>query len=138
MSGLLCCKCLGGDKKKLDVSADYLLPGGEWDPSLSTPDKSRSRSSNSSTSNARQHRQSNSSRISIRSLLTGGGWRGRLKREQSSKEEDGQSKGDYQPPPLIPSKTLPSIEEFKLLRTVGKGAFGKVCLLVYNKVGVLD
>lgn len=35
--------------------------------------------------------------------------------------------GSYVPPVVPQSRTLPVFEDFKLLRTVGKGAFGKVC-----------
>ena len=34
--------------------------------------------------------------------------------------------GDYEPPVVPPSQKLPTYEEFRLLKTVGRGAFGKV------------
>ena len=34
--------------------------------------------------------------------------------------------GEYEPPTVPPSRTLPTFEEFRLLKTVGRGAFGKV------------
>lgn len=135
----LCCGCLG---KKENESSDYLLPGGAWDPSLSQSTASnRSRHSTRSAASVAsiKQRPSNSSLSSIRSLLSGGGWRGRLNRTQSSNEDLESNRGDYQPPPLVPSRTLPTIEEFKLLRTVGKGAFGKVqdsCILTWITVSI--
>ena len=134
MTSLLCCNCAEKKNSFGGSSTHYLLPGGEWDPGSSVV-SDRSRATNASTSSSARgqgrHRSSKSSLRSIRSLLTGGGWRGRLNRARSSFDDlDGNtnsSKGDYQPPPLMPSKTLPTIDEFKLLRTVGKGAFGKVC-----------
>jgi len=132
MTSLLCCKCAEKNTTGFGTSTNYLLPGGEWDPNVSSSAASdRSRASNvSAASRGRgRHRSSKSSLKSIRSLLTGGGWRGRQNRARSSFDDlnSSGSKGEYQPPPLLPSKTLPTIDEFKLLRTVGKGAFGKVC-----------
>lgn len=34
--------------------------------------------------------------------------------------------GEYEPPAVPPTQKLPSFEEFRLLKTVGRGAFGKV------------
>ena len=35
--------------------------------------------------------------------------------------------GNYEPPVVPHSQKLPTYEEFRLLKTVGRGAFGKVC-----------
>ena len=81
---------------------EYLLPGGEWDPSHST---GSNRSSRSTRSN----------------------WSARLRRSKSDRSSDIVSDGKYSPPPFVPhSKKLPTFEDFRLLKTVGKGAFGKV------------
>lgn len=78
---------------------DFLLPGGEWDPSVSTG--------------------SNRSRRSVKL------------RKSKSKQSNGDlasDVGSYDPPPFVPScRKLPTFEEFRLLKTVGKGSFGKVC-----------
>ena len=99
----ICC-CVSGNKEsdliastKSHTDHDYLLPGGEWDPSLSTPPS-----------------QSHSSKK-----------RHSTKELANSLERDGL----YQPPALVPSPTLPTFDDFKLLKTVGRGAFGKVSLL---------
>ena len=76
----------------------FLLPGGEWDPSLSTV----SRSSTKVTPRG------------IRRVVSKTG------RDQSERE------GLYQPPAVLPSRDLPTFDDFRLLRTVGRGAFGKV------------
>ena len=77
---------------------DFLLPGGEWDPSISTA--------------------SNRSKRSIK-----------LRKSKNRSNSDGASDvGSYDPPPFVPScRKLPTFEEFRLLKTVGKGSFGKVC-----------
>lgn len=81
---------------------EYLLPGGEWDPSNST---GSNRSSRSTRSN----------------------WSARLRRSKSDRSSDIVSDGNYDPPPFVPhSRKLPTFEDFRLLKTVGKGAFGKV------------
>ncbi len=100
----LCC-CVSGNKEsdfitsttKSHTDHDYLLPGGEWDPSISVPP-------NLSHSTKKKK---NSTKELFNSL-----------------ERDGL----YQPPAVVPSPTLPTFDDFKLLKTVGRGAFGKVSL----------
>ncbi len=111
-----CCCCYADveDKGRTVPNAsiteeDYLLPGSEWDPSISTAS-------------------------SVHQTTTRRSWRtGLLKRRSRARGGSGSStssagNGDYVPPhvPPTPSRTLPTFEEFKLLKTVGKGAFGKV------------
>ena len=84
------------------TDGEYLLPGGEWDPSIST-------ASNRSTRSMRSN------------------WSARLRRSKSDRSSDIVSDGNYSPPPFVPhSRKLPTFEDFRLLKTVGKGAFGKV------------
>ena len=62
-------------------------------------------------------------------LLPGGEWDGRSSRGSSvwsSRTSTRSTTGNYEPPPVPPTKTLPSFDDFRLLRTVGRGAFGKV------------
>ncbi len=110
MSSLICCarSKTKGDRefRRVLSDGDYLLPGGEWDPSLSVHPTSA------------EHK---GSRFNVRSLLSK-----RINRGNSAASLDLQGSGEYQPPPLQPSRTLPTMEEFKLLKTVGRGAFGKV------------
>ena len=127
---VLCCGCLrDDDKRKAVAGGGYLLPGGEWDPSLYSP-KPVVTGRSIHDSSGDPFSKTNSS---VRSFLSR-----KLRRKRSSlysqtTQSDGGGgageggRGDYQPPPLVPSKTLPTFEEFKLLKTVGKGAFGKVC-----------
>lgn len=79
----------------------FLLPGGQWDPSLSTISKS-------------------STRVTpprgLRRVLS------KIGRDQDQSEREGL----YQPPAVLPSRVLPTFDDFGLLRTVGRGAFGKV------------
>lgn len=128
MSRFLCCCLQDGDEKKV-TDGDYLLPGGDWDPSLSSSPlavRTDSRRQSPSESSARHLSYNTSS--SVRSFLTRR-WRGKKSsRYSQTPQPDGDGgRGEYQPPPLVPSKTLPTFDEFKLLKTVGKGAFGKVC-----------
>ena len=89
------------------VESDYLLPGStQWDPSRSSSNKSRPWSS--------LKRSSKNKDNSKKSTVT-----------HSEVGLDSPS-GDYQPPLVPPSQKLPSFEEFRLLKTVGRGAFGKV------------
>ena len=119
---MLCClssKKIDNNERKDPLSdGDYLLPGGEWDPSVSR----RGVGSNSVSTNS-----GTSITSSLRAL-----WTRRLRgKKRYLRTPDGekakQESGDYQPPPLAPSRTLPTFDEFKLLKTVGRGAFGKVC-----------
>ena len=99
----LCCGCACATEEKDGrtqsvAEEDFLLPGGEWDPSLS-------------------HVSSRSTRSSTRA-----------KHSVRSKRNQSDAAGDYVPPPVPAAKTLPTFDEFRLLKTVGKGAFGKVGL----------
>ena len=89
--------------------SDYLLPGSRFDPSVSENGSS------------------------FRSKLRWGNWQG-------SKNKPGYKKPsvthsvvgmdspcEYEPPSVPASQKLPTYEEFRLLKTVGRGAFGKVC-----------
>ena len=97
----LCC-CVSANKES-DITTstrsltdeDYLLPGGEWDPSVSV-------------------RKSNHSRKKHKELFS----------STTSTERDGHL-GLYQPPAIVSAQVLPTFEDFKLLRTVGRGAFWK-------------
>ncbi len=122
-----CCCCVDVQEEGRTVPAtsiteeDYLLPGSEWDPNVST--------ASSLHPSPRNTRSSRTGRRSRRS----GGFLSRTRarkrsRGSSGSSLDGASNGDYVPPrvPPTPSRTLPTFEEFKLLKTVGKGAFGKV------------
>ena len=104
----LCCCCGGCAKGGEDGAdhggeADYLLPGGEWDPSVSAM-VGRS-----------QHNRTR-------------GQRRRHGSDPKSKEfgDTGESAGAYVPPEVPGSTSLPTFQDFKMLKTVGKGAFGKV------------
>ena len=108
----LCCCCCADVKDDTRnapsttvTEEDYLLPGSEWDPSIST-------------GSAQSRQSSRPGRFKARGRSRGG----------SGTSSDGTSNGGYVPPvvPPTPSRTLPTFEEFKLLKTVGKGAFGKV------------
>lgn len=128
MSALGCCARSPGAKgSRGSVNAppegDYLLPGGAWDPALSSPPSSRSRGS---TKRSRVSTRTNYT-SSIRSF-----WSKRFRGTRSSQDEvegnlpEAEGSGEYQAPPMVPSKTLPVIKDFKPLKTVGRGAFGKV------------
>lgn len=103
-----CCSCIGGDGGEAgdENEVDYLLPGGEWDPSVS-----------GNASRPGSNRIKRGSRTS----------RGRRRTRTSSEEsaEDG-SACAYIPPEVPGATTVPTFRDFKLLKTVGKGAFGKV------------
>lgn len=64
-------------------------------------------------------------------LLPGGDveWDG-LSKSFVARKRTTETKGTYVPPsiPAVNLQSLPTIEEFRLLRTVGRGAFGKVGL----------
>lgn len=111
------CACATGTKEGGPQSGpeeDFLLPGGEWDPSLS---HASSRSSRSSTRG----------KSSIRSRIV----------RADSDGQSGAAAGDYVPPPVPAAKTLPTFDEFRLLKTVGKGAFGKVMMCVHSPSRIL-
>lgn len=118
MSKLLC--CLRSPKPSSDNAplpdGDYLLPGGAWDPSIST---SPSRFSRRTPRSRGSSRTSNSSIRSFWSRRFRGSSKGNL-------DSNTTGRGDYQAPPMVPSKTLPNSQDFRLLKTVGRGAFGKV------------
>lgn len=58
-------------------------------------------------------------------LLPGGEWDPQSSR--SSRAASG-GRGGYVPPAVQPSSGLPVVQDFQLLKTLGKGAFGKVTL----------
>ena len=94
------------------VESDYLLPGSAWD----------------STS-------SSGSSKSVWGSLRGRGSKnkGTNKKPSVTHSEVGlDSPGDYEPPAVPPSQKLPAFEEFRLLKTVGRGAFGKVLNLALS------
>lgn len=130
MSRLLCCvRGEGEDRGKGNAikEGDYLLPGGEWDPSISS---SPSRiSKNHGRTESELSRSSRTTNSSIRSFLSKRFGRHSGRSQASASSVENLAAGDYQPPPLVPSKTLPTFEEFKLLKTVGRGAFGKASAL---------
>lgn len=131
MSRLFCCVKGERGEKAAVKEEDYLLPGGEWDPSLSaSPSRSTALPPSNQATKTRVHTDSGAStRSSIRSFFSRKFGRGSGRSRAStaaSTENLVAGGGEYQPPPLVPSKTLPTVEEFKLLKTVGRGAFGKV------------
>lgn len=83
----------------LTSEEDYLLPGGEWDPSVSGSTKGRSK---------RRRR----SRSEVNSV--------------ESESADGSGACAYVPPEVPGATSLPKFQDFRMLKTVGKGAFGKV------------
>ena len=103
---LCCCcgLCAKGEEDGADHGgeADYLLPGGEWDPSVAVVRRT-------------QHNRTK-------------GQRRRQGSDTRSKEfgDTGESAGAYVPPEVPGSTSLPKFQDFKMLKTVGKGAFGKV------------
>lgn len=107
----LLCSCLRGeeDGEMYKNEADYLLPGGEWDPSVSASVRERSS----------RRRGAARSRNSGRSGSNRGGSVG-----DDGAEDDS---GSFYSPPEVPGATsIPRFQDFKLLKTVGRGAFGKV------------
>lgn len=90
------------------VEGEYLLPGSEWDTS-------RSGSVWSSFRGSRKKGKKKGS--DKKPLIT-----------HSVVGLDSPS-GDYEPPAVPPSQKLPAFDEFRLLKTVGRGAFGKVRLV---------
>lgn len=96
---------MGGEEDEAGFrdESDYLLPGGEWDPSLSASVKPRSRRNRGGRS---------------------GGGGGSFADDGEAGEE---SRGSFYVPPEVPGATSTAkFQDFKLLKTVGKGAFGKV------------
>ena len=121
MSQWLCCcsdssSDAAGKRRSSTAGHDYLLPGSEWDTSSS--------GSSSFLSSFRGSKKSNRGRGSGN------------KRPPVTHSEVGldSPSGDYQPPVVPPSQKLPTFEEFRLLKTVGRGAFGKVCGSRYKSV----
>ena len=88
------------------VERDYLLPGSSWD-STST---------------------SGSFKSSVWGSLRGSKKKAASKKPAVTHTEVGLDSptGNYEPPAVPPSQKLPTFEEFRLLKTVGRGAFGKV------------
>ena len=105
-----CCSCLRGEEEEEGYrhEADYLLPGGEWDPSLSGPSKDSPRRS--------------------RGRSRGRGRRSRDRDGRVADDGTESESGSFYTPPEVPwaVSSPPSFQDFKLLKTVGKGAFGKV------------
>ena len=101
-----CCPCIRGedDGAQYRDEVDYLLPGGEWDPSISGRQRSR--------------------------RSGGGGSRGRGHSRDGTLADDGaeSESGSFYTPPAVPGAAAapPKSGDFRLLKTVGKGAFGKV------------
>lgn len=150
MSTLCCCCCTQGDSEKGVPEVDYLLPGGAWDPNISASASASSpiRTTNRSLGDAASSSHHHSSSSSRAGRISAGGkassyssslrsfWTKRFRSSRSSQSSRAgregyvgggdDAGGDYQPPPVVPSKTLPTCEDFKLLKTVGRGAFGKV------------
>ena len=109
----LCCCCACTKEKEDDnppsEEVDYLLPGGEWDPSRS-----------SLVSNI--HRSTHAAKRSPKHSL----WR----RGSGGREES--AAGAYIPPDVPGATSIPKFNHFKMLKTIGKGTFGKVCVDLYN------
>jgi hypothetical protein len=87
------------------IENDYLLPGSSFDSTTS----SRSRLGWSSRHSSKKKYASKKPAVT-----------------HSVVGLDSPSGGDYEPPAVPPSQKLPTYEEFRLLKTVGRGAFGKV------------
>ncbi|CAI8043945.1 Protein kinase 2 [Geodia barretti] len=101
-----CCSCMGEEEDEAGYrnESDYLLPGGEWDPSLSSSVvKRRSRRS--------------------RGRDSGGASGSGSFADNGAGGEDSESL--YTPPEVPGATSVPKFQDFKLLKTVGKGAFGK-------------
>ena len=104
----LCCCCSCTKEKEEDNrqtgEEDYLLPGGEWDPSVS----------------GISHRSTHGTKHAPKHSL----WR--------RGSEEGASA--YVPGAM----SVPKFNHFKMLKTIGKGAFGKVCMnAVYTRACTL-
>ena len=97
---------MGGDEDEAGYrhESDYLLPGGEWDPSLSASRSRRSRNDRGGSGKS--------------------GGSGSFADDGASGGEEGESL--YTPPEVPGATSAPKFQDFKLLKTVGKGAFGKV------------
>lgn len=115
MSRWLCCCADGTGNDGVargqinTVESDYLLPGSSrWDAS------SRSTVTSSKGVWGSLRRDKDKAANKKKSTVT-----------HSEVGLDSPS-GDYEPPRIPPSQKLPSFEEFRLLKTVGRGAFGKV------------
>ena len=89
---------------------DYLLPGSSFDAATSSSSQ-RSRLGWSSRHSSKKKHASKKPAVT-----------------HSVVGLDSPS-GDYEPPVVPPSQKLPAYEEFRLLKTVGRGAFGKVWTL---------
>lgn len=134
MSRLLC--CVGGEEGDRGGKArgpgsvkesDYLLPGGEWDPSISSSPLRTVAHHHGPAARSDSTASDRTTSSSVRSFLSKRFRRKSRHSETSNRANSvADNNGGYLPPPLVPSKTLPTIDEFKLLKTVGRGAFGKV------------
>ena len=80
-----------------ESEVEYLLPGGEWDPNLTGSTKRNSTRS-----------RKGSGQVSSDGAAENGG------------------ACAYVPPEIRGTTSLPKFQDFKMLKTVGKGAFGKV------------
>lgn len=87
----------GEDETDHANEEEYLLPGGEWDPSLS--------------------------RSNSRSKLS------RRKGSRTNAESEVGGVGAYIPPQVPGATSLPKFQDFRMLKTVGRGSFGKVAYM---------
>lgn len=100
------------------TSEDYLLPGGEWDPSVSSsPGHKAGRGNRRGITRSASGRKKKKS--SLREF-----WTRRFHGSHAASEEF--VSGEYQAPVAPASRSLPTLQEFRMLKTVGRGAFGKV------------
>ena len=110
---MCCCRDKSAERpqksQKKNVESDYLLPGSRFDPSVSENGgsfKGKRRWGNWQAS----RNKSGSKKSSVTHSVVGM-----------------DSPNEYEPPVVPASQNLPTYEEFRLLKTVGRGAFGKVC-----------
>lgn len=122
MSRWVCC-C--GDSSSSDhpgrgqinsIENDYLLPGSSFDHSASSSQRSRLGWSSRNSSKKKHASKKPAVTHSVVGLDSPG--------------------GDYEPPVVPPTQKLPTYEEFRLLKTVGRGAFGKVCAYLYVHIAI--
>ena len=92
------------------IENDYLLPGSSFDEGSSSGGSQRNRLGWSGRNSSKNKNKYASKKPAVTHSVVG---------------LDSPS-GDYEPPVVPPSQKLPTYEEFRLLKTVGRGAFGKV------------
>lgn len=105
-----CCSCARGESDEVEHTneVDYLLPGGEWDPSVSA--SSNRHRKKRSLGRPRTRRSSANETFSV------------------DNEDNDETASTYVPPEVPGTSSMPTFQDFTTLKTVGKGAFGKVAI----------